>query len=54
MNAGRLSFAVRFAVVVSITVLALVSVPALHAATPPSGTLGGTSTKLTYTERPPP
>src|ERR1700674_648753 len=48
MNAGRLSFAVRFAVVVSITVLALVSVPALRAATPPSGKLGGTSTKLTY------
>src|SRR6202047_3380608 len=49
MNAGRYSFAVRFAVVVSITVLALVSVPALHAATPPSGTLAGGSTKLTYT-----
>src|SRR6266849_3541712 len=49
MNAGRYSFAVRFAVVVSITALALVSVPALRAATPPAGTLGGTSTKLTYT-----
>src|SRR6202163_672000 len=49
MNAGRFSFVVRFAVVVSITVLALVSLPALHAATPPSGTLGGASTKLTYT-----
>src|SRR6202165_1804271 len=49
MNAGRFSFAVRFAVVVTITVLALVSVPAMHAATPPSGTLGGGTTKLTYT-----
>jgi hypothetical protein len=34
---------------VSITVLALVSVPAVRAATPPSGTLAGGSTKLTYT-----
>src|SRR6202163_3638556 len=49
MNAGRYSFAFRFAVVASITVLALVSVPALRAATPPSGTLAGGSTKLTYT-----
>jgi hypothetical protein len=49
MNAGRYSFAVRFAVVLSITLLALVSVPALRAATPPSGTLAGGSTKLTYT-----
>jgi hypothetical protein len=49
MNAGRFSFAVRFAVVVTITVLALVLLPALHAATPPSGTLAGGSTKLTYT-----
>src|ERR1700674_2874663 len=48
MNAGRFSFAVRFVVVVSIAVLALVSVPA-HAATPPSGTLASGSTKLTYT-----
>src|SRR3979411_13992 len=49
MNAGRHSFAFRFVVAVSITVLALVSVPALRAATPPSGTLGGGTTKLTYT-----
>ena len=49
MNAGRFFFAVRFAVVVSIVALAFVSVPALRAATPPSGTLAGGSTKLTYT-----
>ena len=49
MNAGRYSFAFRFAVVASLAVLAFVSAPALRAATPPSGTLGGTTTKLTYT-----
>src|SRR6202790_1745534 len=49
MNAGRFFFAIRFAVVVSIVALAFVSVPALRAATPPSGTLAGGSTKLTYT-----
>src|SRR3979490_2329625 len=49
MDAGRHSFAFRFVIAVSITVLALVSVPALRAATPPSGTLSGGSTKLTYT-----
>src|SRR3979411_2563074 len=49
MNAGRHSFAFRFVVAVSITVLAFVSEPASRAATPPSGTLSGGSTKLTYT-----
>src|ERR1700676_2490397 len=49
MIAGRFFFAVRFAVVVSITVLVFMSVPALRAATPPSGTLAAGSTKLTYT-----
>src|SRR3977135_4536434 len=52
MNASRYSFAVRFAAVMSIVivvVVALASVPAMHAATPPSGTLGGGTTKLTYT-----
>src|ERR1700730_57740 len=48
MNTGRFSLEVRFAVVMSIVVLALMSVPAMHAATPPSGTLGGGTTKLTY------
>jgi len=49
MNAGRFSFAVRFALIVSIAVLVFLSMPALRAATPPSGTLSGASTKLTYT-----
>src|SRR6202047_3595447 len=49
MNTGGYSFAFRFAVAASITALAFVSVPALRAATPPSGTLAGGSTKLTYT-----
>jgi hypothetical protein len=49
MNARKFSCVIRVAIVVSITALAFVSVPAGHAATPGSGTLGGSSTKLTYT-----
>src|SRR5260370_41839726 len=49
MNAGKYTFAFRCAVLASITVLAFMSVPTLLAATPPSGTVAGGSTKLTYT-----
>ena len=49
MNAGKLWFAIQLIIVGSITMLALVLTPAIHAATPPSGTLSGSSTKLTYT-----
>ena len=47
MNARRLSFLTRLTLAVAISALALVSAPA-NAATPSSGTLGGSSTKLTY------
>lgn len=46
---AKLSFVTWFTIALSITMLAFVSVPAGHAATPPSGTLSGSSTKLTYT-----
>ena len=47
MNAGKSFCAPRFTA--AIVTLGLVLVPAMHAATPSSGTLGGSSTKLTYT-----
>src|ERR1700730_14536297 len=49
MNARKSFCAPRFTAATAIIMLGFVFVPAMHAATPPSGTLGGTSTKLTYT-----
>jgi hypothetical protein len=49
MNAGKRSFVIRLTITVSMTVLAFLWTPPMHAATPPSGTLSGSSTKLTYT-----
>jgi len=49
MNSSKVLFVTRLTVAVSITILALVWTPALRAATPPSGTLSGSSTKVTYT-----
>jgi hypothetical protein len=47
MNAGKSLGALRLTVVMMM--LGFVFVPALHGATPSAGTLGGSSTKLTYT-----
>lgn len=48
MNSSKVLFVTRLTVAMSIAILALVWTPALRAATPPSGTLSGSSTKLTY------
>jgi len=49
MNARKSFCAPRFTAATAIIMLGFVFVPAMHAATPSSGTLGGSSTKLTYT-----
>ncbi len=49
MNARKSFCASRFTAATAIIMLGFVFVPAMHAATPSSGTLGGSSTKLTYT-----
>jgi hypothetical protein len=49
MNVRKFPFVIRIAIAVLIAMLAFVSVPVVHAATPASGTIGGASTKLTYT-----
>ncbi len=46
MNARKLLFAIRLALAVLVILL---SESAMQAAAPASGTLGGSSTKLTYT-----
>ena len=50
MNLRKLSSVPRFVIVaLSISACAFLAVPAMHAASPASGTLSGSSTKLTYT-----
>ena len=49
MNARKSFCALRLTTAVATITLGLVFVPFMHAATPSSGTLGGGSTKLTYT-----
>jgi hypothetical protein len=49
MNSGTLLVVTRLITATSITVLSFVWLPTLRAATPPSGTLSGSSTTLSYT-----